>query len=75
MSGDDITAPAHYVEGRNHELHFVIEDWGLNFNAGSVVKYIARYLRKGNPLKDLRKARQYLDFEIWRLEKQEHEAQ
>jgi len=40
----------------------------LNFNAGCVVKYMSRYERKSNPLKDLRKARQYLDFEIARLE-------
>ena len=65
---DDTDAPAYYVLGRKYEPHLVIEDWGLNFNAGSVLKYIARYLRKGDPIKDLRKARQYLDFEIERLE-------
>jgi len=65
---DDTAAPAHYIEGRQYEPRKVIADWGLNFNAGSVVKYMARYLRKGNPLKDLRKARQFLDFEIERLE-------
>lgn len=65
---DDTAAPYHYVEGREYEPHLVIEDWGLNFNAGCVVKYMSRYERKSNPLKDLRKARQYLDFEIARLE-------
>ena len=66
---DDTAAPAYYVEGRKYEPHLVIEDWGLNHNMGSVTKYVARYLLKGNPIKDLRKARQYLDFEIARLEK------
>ena len=65
---DGVAAPSHYVEGRKYEPHLVIEDWGLNHNAGSVMKYIARYLLKGNPIKDLRKARRYLDFEIERLE-------
>lgn len=65
---DDTAAPAYYVEGRKYEPHLVIEDWGLNHNMGSVMKYVARYLLKGNPIKDLRKARQYLDFEIARLE-------
>lgn len=65
---DDINVPEHYVAGRLHEPHLVIEDWGLNFNLGSVLKYIARYGRKEDDLKDLLKARQYLDFEIARLE-------
>lgn len=66
---DDTAAPAYYVEGRNFEPHRVISDWGLNFNLGSVVKYISRFGRKEDDLKDLRKARQFLDFEIERLEK------
>lgn len=70
LTPDDVTAPTHYVDGRKYEPHLVIEDWGLNHNLGSVLKYIARYLLKGNPVKDLRKARQYLDFEIERLEKE-----
>ena len=65
---DDITAPDYYVKGRKYEPRRVIQDWKLNFNAGSVVKYMSRYERKEDPLKDLRKARQYLDFEIERLE-------
>lgn len=41
-------------------------DWDLNFNLGNVVKYVSRNGRKPNEssLKDLEKARQYLDFEI-----------
>ena len=64
---DGIRAPSHYVDGRKYEPRRVIEDWGLNFNAGNVLKYIARYLTKGG-VKDLRKAAQYIQFEIERLE-------
>ena len=31
---------------------------------GNIVKYLYRYPAKGTPLKDLMKARQYLDFLI-----------
>lgn len=65
MEGDDaIESPAHYSEGRSFEPKDVIRDWNLNFNLGNVVKYVSRAGRKGDALEDLRKARQYLDFEI-----------
>lgn len=38
----------------------VITAWGLDFLAGNVVKYIARFKEKGG-LEDLMKARHYLD--------------
>jgi hypothetical protein len=62
--------PDHYVvKGRKIEPIAVINDWNLNFNCGNVIKYIGRMgLKKGNPLlQDLKKARQYLDFEIERV--------
>lgn len=63
---DEISKPSHYCEGRKYEPKDVIRDWNLNFNLGNVVKYISRNGRKQNEssLKDLQKARQYLDFEI-----------
>lgn len=42
----------------------------MNFNLGNVVKYVSRAGRKGDALEDLRKARQYLDFEIEAMEKE-----
>lgn len=66
----DIAAPEYYVAGRMFEPHLVIEDWGLNFNLGNVIKYVSRAGRKDDILKDLMKARQYLDFEIDRLERE-----
>ena len=69
---DVIGHPNHYCEGRKYEPKDVIRDWGLNFNLGNAVKYISRNGRKdGNSaLQDLKKARQYLDFEIDFLEKE-----
>ena len=64
---DDIAAPAHYVEGRKYEPRRVAEDWNLNCNAGPALKYLARYERKGDPVGDLKKAQQYIGFEIERL--------
>lgn len=58
---------SHYAEGRKYEPIKVIEDWNLNFNLGSALKYISRCGRKGNHLSaisDLNKAIDYLKFEI-----------
>lgn len=68
-----VAAPEHYIAGRRYEPHLVIEDWDLNFNLGNVIKYVSRAGRKGDILIDLKKACQYLDFEIDRLER-EHNA-
>lgn len=62
--GDNIKKPDHYCEGREYEPKDVIRDWGLNFNLGSCVKYISRAGRKGDKLEDLKKAKQFLQFEI-----------
>lgn len=67
---DKISNPAHYTYSK-FEPKDVIREYNLNFNLGNVIKYIVRAGRKdGNTiLDDLRKARQYLDFEIEFLEK------
>lgn len=67
---DVVTNPSHYCQGRKYEPKDVIRDWGLNYNLGCAVKYISRAGRKGDALEDLRKARQYLDFEIDALMKE-----
>lgn len=66
-SFDDVSRPEHYVEGRKYEPRKVIYDWDLNFNLGNAVKYISRAGRKGNKVEDLRKAIQYIQFEIEEL--------
>lgn len=69
MTGhDSISYPSHYVEGRSIEPIEVIEDWGLGFQLGNALKYIARSGRKGDEVQDLRKAIWYLDRRIRLLE-------
>lgn len=45
MSKDMIKRPEHYCFSK-FEPKDVIREWGLNFNLGSAVKYIARAGRK-----------------------------
>lgn len=63
-----VKSPAHYTEGRKFEPKDVIRDWGLDFNLGSTVKYIARAGRKDDILQDLKKAQEYIQFEIDAIE-------
>ncbi len=60
---DDIKCPSHYCFSEI-EPRKAIRDWGLNFNLGSAVKYIVRAGRKDDAVKDLEKAKQFIDFEI-----------
>lgn len=67
--GDMVNSPSHYVTpGYAFEVIDAIEAWGLNYRCGAVVKYVARHLRKGKPLQDLRKAAWYLQREIAKRE-------
>lgn len=65
---DNIKHPSHYTEGRKYEPKDVIRDWGLNFNLGSAVKYIARAGRKSDIVEDLKKAQEFIQFEIDAIE-------
>ncbi len=67
MYNDDINNPAHYDLG-GIEVWDAITAWDLNYNLGNVVKYIARSSHKGAKLRDLRKARAYLNREIDAIE-------
>lgn len=60
---DDINNPPHYQSGGMEAID-VIEAFGLNYRLGNTVKYILRAGKKDDRLKDLRKARWYLDREI-----------
>lgn len=62
--------PSHYCDGRQYEPIKVIQDWQLDFCLGNALKYIARAGKKDDIIQDLKKARQYLDFEIEALEKE-----
>ena len=62
--------PDYYKRGGIEAID-AIEAWGLGFNLGNVVKYIARAGRKTKDgLQDLQKAAWYLDREIKRREHQ-----
>jgi hypothetical protein len=62
-----VNHPPHYNTGKI-EVIDAIDDWKLDFNAGNVVKYVARHQHKADPLEDLKKARWYLDRLIERIE-------
>ena len=55
-----VNHPPHYNQG-TIEVIDAIEDWGLDFNAGNVVKYVSRHQHKAEPLEDLKKSRWYID--------------
>lgn len=63
---DPVSSPSHYCDGRKYEPRKVIRDWGLNFNLGNAVKYLSRAGRKeGSSFEeDLKKAKQYIEFEL-----------
>lgn len=60
----NVDHPSHYRRDTGIEAIDVIEAWGLGFNLGNVVKYIARAGHKGDAVEDLEKARWYLSREI-----------
>ena len=65
-----VNHPSYYKRGGIEAID-AIEAWGLGFNLGNVVKYIARAGRKTKDgLRDLKKAEWYLDREIKRRERQ-----
>ena len=72
---DAVTRPAHYTSATIEPIQ-VIESWDLNFNLGNVIKYVARAGKKRHStrLEDLRKAMQYLYFEIERWERRENNS-
>lgn len=67
---DDVNQPAHYTSHPSGtECLDIVRHF--NFNIGNVIKYCWRAgLKTPDPLKDLKKARFYIDDEIKRLEKQ-----
>jgi len=60
----------HYENGKGYDVIDFITDYGLNFNRGNVIKYIARAGKKADELSDLRKALDYINREIETIEKQ-----
>lgn len=65
-TSDPVHHPAHYNYGKIEVIDFIL-DKNLSFNLGNVVKYVARAGHKGDAIRDLEKAKQYIDFEIQHL--------
>lgn len=62
---DDINTPAHYHSGGIDVIGFAEKQFSKEQLIGShrinVMKYVTRFDKKGSPLKDLKKARFYID--------------
>ena len=63
----------HYENGKGYDVIDFITDYGLNFNRGNIIKYVARAGKKADELSDLRKALDYINREIETIEKQTKE--
>lgn len=59
---DAVVHPAHYNQVPGVECIDVVQRF--SFNRGNIIKHVWRCGEKGNPIQDLLKARQYLDFEL-----------
>lgn len=64
---DDINHPSHYTQGDIEVIDY-IEDKKLGYRLGNVVKYVSRAGHKDDAIKDLKKARWYLNREIAKME-------
>lgn len=70
---DKAVSPAHYEKGV-YEPFKIINYYNLNFNIGNIIKYCLRAGKKldrksefESQIQDLKKAAQYIQFEIERL--------
>lgn len=61
-----VNHPSHY-QGNGLEAIDVIEAFSLGFNIGNVIKYLLRARRKESYVRDLEKAKWYLEREISRV--------
>jgi hypothetical protein len=66
---EKINHPKHYNRHPSGIECIEIVEW-MNFNLGNVVKYIWRMDEKDVPMDDLKKAKWYLDREIYRRERE-----
>lgn len=61
----DIHTPAHYHNGGIDVIGFAEKQFSKEQLIGShrinILKYVVRFDKKGSPLKDLKKAREYID--------------
>ena len=64
---EDTINPSHY---RKHPsgIECIEVTRHMNFNVGNAIKYLWRYMDKGDPIENLKKAQWYISDEIARLE-------
>lgn len=69
VNNNVVDRPAHYTEGGIEVIDY-IEAKDFNYRLGNVIKYVSRAGRKidSDPIEDLKKARWYLDREIYARE-------
>lgn len=67
---DPAVSPPHYKAANGLEAIDVIEAFSLGYRLGNVVKYVLRASRKGEALRDLRKAAWYLQRQIEKMEQE-----
>lgn len=65
--------PEHYNANQYYDVIDFIKHYDLNFNEGNVIKYVARARKKGNQIKDLEKAIDYLERELQYLRQEQSE--
>lgn len=63
---DEVSHPSHYQHPSGIEVIEITKH--ESFLRGNIIKYVLRAPSKGTELLDLKKARQYLDWEIERVE-------
>lgn len=66
LKHDAVEHPSHYAD-RVPGIECIEVAQHFNFNRGNAIKYLWRAGAKGDEIEDLRKARQYIGFEIARL--------
>jgi hypothetical protein len=65
---DKATTPSHYNNGKGYDVIDFCNDYKLNFNRGSAIKYLSRAGKKDNEIEDLKKAIDFIQREIKYLE-------
>ena len=63
MKKELVNHPKHYLKDSGHEVIDVIKAWGLGFELGNAIKYIARSGKK-----DISKTKQDLEKAVWYIE-------
>jgi hypothetical protein len=62
------STPSHYNNGKGYDVIDFCNDYKLNFNRGSSIKYLSRAGKKDNEIEDLKKAIDFIQREIKYLE-------